>query len=68
MFCCTESGRGAMCRQLEPAVHIDSSAQVVQYLAPHLQQLVFVNAAGQRLQVAKGAVLSVASLAAYVAA
>ena len=24
MFCCTESGRSAMCRQLEPQVHMDS--------------------------------------------
>eukprot|EP00908_Phaeocystis_cordata_P022855 Transcript_5263.p1 GENE.Transcript_5263~~Transcript_5263.p1 ORF type:complete len:219 (-),score=83.51 Transcript_5263:60-716(-) len=68
MFCCTEAGRGAMCRQLGPAVHIDTSAQVVQYLAPlpdGPQQLVFVSAAGDSLQPAKGTVVSVASLAAY---
>ena len=68
MFCCTESGRGAICRQLEPSVHIESSPQIVQYLAPHLPQLVFVNGAGQSLQVAKGAVVNVENLGAYVAA
>jgi hypothetical protein len=42
--------------------------QVVQYLAPlpdGPQQLVFVSAAGDSLQPAKGTVVSVASLAAY---
>ena len=67
MFCCTESGRGAMCRQLDPAVHVDSSAQVVQYLAPHVPEVVHVSAAGCSVQSAKGSVVNVASLGAYAA-
>ena len=34
LFCETEVGRGAMARQLEPALHIDSSCSTLQALAP----------------------------------
>ena len=66
MFCCTESGRGAICRQLEPSVHIDSSPIVVEYLAPHLSKLVLVDPTAHSAHMAKGAVSSAASLEAYV--
>uniref|UniRef100_A0A7S4C0J9 Uncharacterized protein n=1 Tax=Chrysotila carterae TaxID=13221 RepID=A0A7S4C0J9_CHRCT len=42
LFCTTEDGRGAMCRQLTPATHVDTSATVAAYLLPHLPMVVQV--------------------------
>ncbi len=42
IFCMTEDGRGAICRQLEPGTHIETSAKVVRYLGPHLNRVVHV--------------------------
>lgn len=67
MFCTTEDGRSAIARQLTPAVHVDTSTKVVQYLAPHLQRVVFVSASGQPPQGVPGVAVS-SSLADYAAA
>lgn len=37
IFCSTEDGRSAIVRQLAPAVHLDTSPKVLQYLAPHVR-------------------------------
>ena len=37
IFCNTEDGRSAIVRQLAPAVHLDTSPKVLQYLAPHVR-------------------------------
>ena len=46
MYCCTEDGRGAICRQLAPAVHLDTSHKVLEYLAPLLPRVYLVGDAG----------------------
>ena len=46
MFCVTEDGRGAIARQLTPAVHLDTSAAVIGYLQPHLPRVIYVAADG----------------------
>lgn len=56
MFCSTEDGRSAMARQLAPSVHIDTSPKVLQYLAPHLKSVVYVDAASSPLENADGLV------------
>ena len=42
LFCETQIGRGAMARQLEPSLHIDSSARTLQSLAPFVPLLLGV--------------------------
>ena len=42
LFCATEDGRCAICRQLEPTVHIETSSKVATYLAPHLHRVLLV--------------------------
>jgi len=42
LFCATEDGKGAMCRQLAPNAHVDTSSKVLGYLAPHVPQVVMV--------------------------
>ena len=53
-------------QQLEPAVHVDTSAKVLQYLAPHLRRVVYVHAAGVPLEgAASERVVRTRSLADY---
>ena len=74
MFCCTEDGRGAMCRQLAPAVHFDTSRKVLQYLLPHVPRVYHVGGGGGGGgggadgggSSATPTILTVESLAAYV--
>ena len=56
-----------MVRQLAPAIHVDTSAKVLEYLAPHLARVVYVNQIGQQLEIAKGSAVSASSLADYAA-
>lgn len=65
LFCATEDGRSAMVRQLSPAAHVDTSPKVLQYLAPHLQRVVYVNRAGSPLEGAAGSVVQARSLEEY---
>mmetsp|Transcript_70169 Transcript_70169/g.116567 ORF Transcript_70169/g.116567 Transcript_70169/m.116567 type:complete len:202 (-) Transcript_70169:431-1036(-) len=46
IFCTTEDGRCAICRQLAPSTHVDTSSKVTQYLGPHIPKVVLVSAAG----------------------
>ena len=67
LFCNTEGGRSAMARQLNPSVHIDTSPKVLQYLAPHLPRVVYVNATGAPMEgAAAGSVVLARSLTEYV--
>lgn len=50
IFCATEDGRMAITRQLAPAVHVDVSPKVLQYLAPHVPRVVYVQPAGLTLE------------------
>ena len=69
MFCSTQDGRSAICRQLAPAVHIDTSAAVLTYLAPHLPRVVYVDAAGRQPEgITKGSLVVTRSLVDYSAA
>ena len=69
IFCSTEDGRSAIARQLSPAVHVDTSAKVLLYLAPHLQRVVLVHPSGTPPAGAAGAsVMCARSLAEYEAA
>lgn len=45
LFCSTALGRSAMCRQIEPSLHIDFASDVVEVLAPHLPHVALVSAA-----------------------
>ena len=71
LFCCTEDGRGAICRQLAPSLHLDTSQKVLEYLAPHVPKVVRVSAesaAGPSSagpSTAAAPIASVASLAAF---
>lgn len=44
LFCATALGRSAMCRQIEPSLHIDSAPDVVEQLAPHLPHVALISA------------------------
>lgn len=44
LMCSSKMGRVAMCRQIEPEVHIDSAADLVAQLAPHLPLVALVGA------------------------
>ena len=68
LFCATEDGRCAITRQLEPAVHVDVSPKVLQYLAPHVPRVVYVEPSGRTLDGVPGSnrrPLSARSLADY---
>ena len=65
IFCSTEDGRGAMCRQLAPACHIDTSPKILQYLAPHVGSVVYIDAAARQLDNIRGSLSVVRSLAEY---
>lgn len=64
VFSATEDGRGAIVRQLAPAVHLDTSAKVIAYLQPHLPRVVFVSPDG--LPPAGVPCTSSSSLASYI--
>ena len=67
MFCCTETGRGAIVRQLEPAVHLDTSPTVLQYLAPHIARVVYIDSSRQRrFEVTRGSLLTVSCMSEFV--
>ena len=68
LFCSTEDGRGAIVRQLGSALHIDCSAKVLQYLAPHLPRVVHVQSAGHGGGAQVGGAVVASSLAVYVEA
>ena len=65
IFCSTDDGRGAMCRQLAPACHIDTSPKILQYLAPHVGSVVYIDAAARQLDNIRGSLSVVRSLAEY---
>ena len=65
MFCATEDGRGAICRQLEPSMHIDTSSKIAAYLAPHVPSVVLIAAAHTSSTLANVSIAS--SLADYLA-
>jgi len=65
IFCSTEDGRGAMCRQLTPACHIDTSPKILQYLAPHVGSVVYIDAAARQLDNVRGSLSVARSLAEY---
>lgn len=43
LVCRTAMGRSAMCRQIEPSLHIDAAAEVAEALAPHLPHVALVS-------------------------
>jgi hypothetical protein len=43
LVCSTTAGRSAMCRQIEPALHIDTASDIALLLAPHLQHVALVS-------------------------
>ncbi|KAJ1621719.1 hypothetical protein T492DRAFT_349252 [Pavlovales sp. CCMP2436] len=43
LFCSTAMGRAAMCRQIEPALHIDSTADIAATLAPHVPHVAVIS-------------------------
>jgi len=65
LFCSTEDGRGSIVRQLGPSTHLDTSPKVLQYLAPHLPQVVYIDEACRPLEVPKGSLSVVKSLSEY---
>ncbi|EOD13542.1 hypothetical protein EMIHUDRAFT_451977 [Emiliania huxleyi CCMP1516] len=70
LVCATEDGRAAICRQLSPAAHLDTSRKVASYLAPHVPSVVLIGAdpPGGASSSAPPSVESCRSLVDYVAA
>ena len=66
IFCSTEDGRGSIVRQLAPALHVDESAKVVSYLAPHVPRVVKIGASLAAASSAAAEIPSAPSLAEYV--
>jgi len=64
VFCSTEDGRGAICRQLEPSTHIDTSPKIATYLTPHVHTVVLI---GSSASPTPPNVSTASSLAQYVA-
>jgi hypothetical protein len=62
LICSTKMGCSAMCRQIEPVLHIESSAEVVEALAPHLPHVALVGAVAPPAASSRNNVLIATSL------
>ena len=62
LVCSTAVGRTAMCRQIEPALHIDSASDIVEGLAPHVPHVALISAAPGQRAPGRDNVLSASSL------
>jgi len=65
IFCSTEDGRSSIVRQLGPAVHLDTSPKVLQYLAPHVGKVVYLDPDRRPIEVPKGSLSVRESLGDY---
>jgi hypothetical protein len=62
LVCSTKLGCSAMCRQIEPVLHIESNADVIDALAPHLPHVALVGASAAPAASSRDNVLIATSL------